>query len=299
MTPDQTGKLVVVTGANSGIGYPTALELARAGATVILACRSESKGAAAAAQINAAIPGAKAKFEPLDLASLASVRAFAARLADSAPHLDILINNAGVMALPTRETTEDGFEKQFGTNFLGHFALTARLLPLLRAAPAPRAIEVASIAHKPGRINLADLNYERTKYVPMKVYQQSKLAMLMFALELRRRSDAAGWNIRSIAAHPGVAVTELVNNGAGPASPMALAFRYFGPVFSHSAAAGAAPTIFAATSADAQPGGYYGPQKFFEMKGRVGVAKIKPQALDKTVAAALWTAAESLTGETF
>jgi NAD(P)-dependent dehydrogenase (short-subunit alcohol dehydrogenase family) len=288
------GKLVVVTGANSGIGYYTALELARLGATVVLACRSAAKGEAATARINAIAPG-RAVFAPLDLNSLASVRVFATRLAAEHTALDILINNAGIMALRTRETTEDGFERQIGVNFLGHFALTMALLPLLRAAPAPRTIQLSSIAHKKGRIALDDLQSERN-YHPWKTYQQSKLAMLMFALELQRRSDAAGWNILSLAAHPGIARTELFANGPGTNHAINLAIKVFGPIFSQSAEAGAQPTILAGTDRRAKPGAYYGSIGFMDAKGPPGLAKIMPHAQDKAVAAALWDKAVLLTG---
>ncbi len=288
------GKRVVVTGANSGIGYYTALELARRGATVILACRSATKGEAAAARINAIAPG-RAVFSALDLDSLASVRAFATRLAGEYAALDILINNAGIMALRQRETTEDGFERQIGVNFLGHFALTMALLPLLRAAPAPRVIQLSSIAHKKGRIALEDLQSER-HYDPWKAYQQSKLAMLMFALELQRRSDAAGWRILSLAAHPGIARTELFANGPGTNHAINLAIKVFGPIFSQSAEAGAQPSVLAATDPAAKPGAYYGSIGFMDAKGPPGIAKIMPHALDKQVAAGLWDKAVLLTG---
>jgi NAD(P)-dependent dehydrogenase (short-subunit alcohol dehydrogenase family) len=220
----QSGKIAVITGANSGIGFDAALQLAIAGAQVILACRSESKGIAAAAKIQAAAPGALVKFEKLDLASLASVRDFAQRYKAEHGTLDLLINNAGLMALPTRQVTEDGFEMQLGVNFLGHFALTALLLPALMKAKAPRVVQLSSIAHKSGRINLTDLQAERG-YKAWVVYQQSKLAMLMFALELQRRSDAGGWGILSVAAHPGIATTELMANGPGTSGPMGWAMR--------------------------------------------------------------------------
>jgi NAD(P)-dependent dehydrogenase (short-subunit alcohol dehydrogenase family) len=292
----QNGKIAVITGANSGIGYDAALQLAKAGALVILACRSESKGIAAAAKIQAAAPGALVKFEKLDLASLASVRDFAQRFKADHATLDLLVNNAGLMALKTRQVTADGFEMQLGVNFLGHFALTALLLPALMKANAPRVVQLSSIAHKSGRINLTDLQAERG-YKAWVVYQQSKLAMLMFALELQRRSDAGGWGILSVAAHPGIATTELMANGPGTGGAMGLAMNLFGPIFMHSSAAGALPTLLAATSPEVKPGGYYGPQNFMEMKGPPGAAKIAPQAKDETIAAALWDAAEVLTGE--
>ena len=296
--PSQTGKLFVVTGANSGIGYDTALELARAGAQVILACRSAAKGEAAAAQIQTEVPGALVKFEALDLASLASVRDFASRITAEYRALDGLINNAGVMALPTRQMTADGFEMQLGVNFLGHFALTGLLLPLLRRASAPRVVQLSSIAHRNGRIDLNDLQAVHG-YKPMKVYQQSKLAMLMFAMELQRRSDAAGWGLLSLAAHPGIARTELVANGPGANGAMAFLLKLGAPFVTQSSAEGALPVLLAATSADVVPGGYYGSTGFMEFRGPPGVAKVELRARDLTVASALWDAAEALTGAPF
>ncbi len=298
--PAQNGKFAIVTGANSGIGYDTALELARAGAgaEVVIATRNAQRGEMAVAQIKTACPRALVRFESLDLASLASVRDFAARIKASHGKLDILVNNAGVMALPRRCLTRDGFETQLGVNFLGHFLLTALLLPLLMKAEAPRVVQVSSIAHRRGRIDLADLQAEKN-YKPWKVYQQSKLAMLIFALELQRRSDAGGWGITSVAAHPGIATTELIPNGPGANSLMAFLTRLGAPFVTHSSAAGALPSLLAATASQVAPGGYYGPTGFMEFRGPPGVAKIEPQALDLTVAKALWEAAERLTGQAF
>jgi NAD(P)-dependent dehydrogenase (short-subunit alcohol dehydrogenase family) len=296
--PPQTGKFAVVTGANSGIGYYTALELARAGAQVIIASRNEARGLTAAAAINEKIPGKRASFEWLDLASLASVASFASRILASLPALDILINNAGVMALPQRETTEDGFEMQIGVNYLGHFALTAQLLPLLRKAAAPRAVQLSSLVHRNGRIDFADLQSE--KYSGWTAYSQSKLAMLMFALELQRRSDANGWNILSIAAHPGLSKTELVANGLGNKTIFGRLTGLSVAIMGQSAAAGALPTLYAATSASVVPGGcYYGPLGFQEFKGPPGVAVIKPHAEDPGVAKRLWEISEGLTKTEF
>jgi NAD(P)-dependent dehydrogenase (short-subunit alcohol dehydrogenase family) len=294
--PSQSGKTVVITGANSGIGYPTALELARAGAQVIIAGRSEAKGLAAVSSIKATLPAASVRFELLDLASLASVAACAARINAALQSLDILINNAGIMMLPTRQTTEDGFEMQFGVNYLGHFALTAQLLPLLRKAAAPRTVQLSSVAHRGGKIDFADL--QRLKYSALATYNQSKLAMLMFAVELQRRSDANGWNILSTAAHPGVAKSELIANGMGN-SLSGGATQLFVKLFGHSSAAGALPTLYAATSPLAAPGGYYGPSGFQEMKGPPAVAVIKPQALDPVTAKRLWDVSEELTKTKF
>jgi NAD(P)-dependent dehydrogenase (short-subunit alcohol dehydrogenase family) len=296
--PLQSGKFAIVTGANSGIGYDTALELARAGAEVIVATRSAKRGEAAVERIQAALPRALVRFEVLDLASLASVRHFAGRIKANHGTLDILVNNAGVMALPRRRLTVDGFETQLGVNFLGHFLLTALLLPLLMKAEAPRVVQISSIAHRRGKIALDDLQAEKS-YKPWRVYQQSKLAMLMFALELQRRSDAGGWGITSLAAHPGIALTELAANGPGQRSLTARFWPILGHFVAHSSADGALPTLFAATAPDAVPGGYYGPTGFKEFRGPPGVAKIEPKAQDAAVAKALWTAAERLVVQTF
>lgn len=302
---DQSGRRALITGANSGIGFWAALELARRGAGVVLACRNVAKGEAAAARIRAEVPGATLEVSALDLASLASVRAAAEReLARELP-LDLLINNAGLMAPATRRVTADGFELQFGTNVLGHFALTALLLPaLVRAAgvsvSAPRVVTIASIAHKRGRIRFDDLQRERG-YDPMEAYAQTKLADLIFARELERRllaSPAPLPRIESLAAHPGVANTKLFQ---AEDSVVPRAVRpVFGKVigwFLNTDAEGALPTLYAATSPEAAPGGYYGPDGFREMRGRrVVAAQVAPQALDLGMARRLWAVCEELTG---
>jgi NAD(P)-dependent dehydrogenase (short-subunit alcohol dehydrogenase family) len=294
--PDQSGKLAVVTGATGGLGLETAHGLAGAGTEVILAGRNPTKGRDAEALIRDRHSGAKARFELLDLASLTSIKAFADRMQAASRPIDILINNAGVMAPRERATTADGFELQFGTNYLGHFALTARLLPLLTAAKA-RVVQLSSVAHRSGKIRLDDLNYEQG-YKPFPVYSQSKLAMLMFAIELDRRSKVKGWDLTSVAAHPGVARTDLIANG--PAVGANLLVRAAIPIamalIAQSSAAGALPTLMAATAPRAAGGQYFGPQGWNEFKGPPGLAKIKPQALDPKVAAALWAASEKLTG---
>lgn len=301
--PDQTGKLAIVTGSNSGTGYETALALAQKGAEVVIAARNARKAEDAIARIRAAVPFAKVRFEALDLSRQASVTAFAERmLADGRP-IDILINNAGVMMLPTREVTEDGFEMQLATNYLGHFALTARLLPLLRAGKA-RVVQLSSIAHRRGEIRLDDLNWT-SGYKPWPVYGQSKLAMLMFGLELDRRSEANGWGLTSVVAHPGYARTGLIENGPLVRSPIARAgLRYIfrpliEPLVSHSAADGALPILMAATDPTVRGGAYLGATQLNELKGPPGPAKAEPQALDTDVAARLWTASEQMTGVTF
>jgi NAD(P)-dependent dehydrogenase (short-subunit alcohol dehydrogenase family) len=293
--PSQRGRLAVVTGATGGLGYETALALAVAGAEVLVTGRNTEKGSAAINSIKRVAPSAKLRFEMLDLASLASVRAFAAKMVANGRPLDLLINNAGVMDLPTRRITEDGFELQFGTNHLSHFALTGVLLPVLRKAEAPRVVNVSSIAHRGGKIDFANLQAER-KYRSWPAYQQSKLANLLFTFELQRRSDAYGWGLMSNAAHPGFARTDLIPNGPGSKGMMGVMSKTIGRFMSHSAAAGALPTLFAATSPAAVPTGYYGPNGFYELKGTVAPAKIFPQAKDEAVARRLWEVSERLTG---
>jgi NAD(P)-dependent dehydrogenase (short-subunit alcohol dehydrogenase family) len=302
--PSQIGRRAIVTGANSGVGYPAARELARAGASVVLACRDAEKGNRALERLQQEVPGAKVKLGILDLASLASVRAFAARELERGLPLDLLVNNAGVMAPPKRLETADGFELQFGTNVLGHFALTALLLPALERAAAnaqaqaPRVVIVASIAHKRGRLDFDDLQSTRS-YSPMKSYQQSKLADLILALEMDRRLKAAGSRILCNAAHPGVANTNLFQPAGRPALERTVR-RVMGSVIGallNNDEEGALPTLYAAVAPEARGGGYYGSQGFQEMRGGdVGEAKIAPQALDQTAAARLWSVCEELTG---
>jgi NAD(P)-dependent dehydrogenase (short-subunit alcohol dehydrogenase family) len=261
--PSQLGRTAVVTGATDGLGYEAALALAKSGAEVILTGRDDQKGRSAAERIGREATGAMVSYERLDLASLASIVDFAQRIG-ARQSLDLLINNAGVMALPRRQTTADGFEMQFGTNYLGHFALTARLMPQLRRAIGPRVVSVSSLAHRIGFIDFNDLQGSRV-YSPWKAYGQSKLACLMFALELQRRSDADGWNLVSNAAHPGFARTNLFTSGPGGLLSMTTDFA--APFFGHSAADGARPILFAATSPEARPGGYYGPGGIAELRG--------------------------------
>jgi NAD(P)-dependent dehydrogenase (short-subunit alcohol dehydrogenase family) len=240
------------------------------------------------------VPRADVSFERLDLASLASVADFATRVARHHGAVDLLINNAGVMAPPLRRVTADGFELQLGTNHLGHFALTAGLLPLLRRAPQPRVVNVSSLAHRHATIDFADLQAER-RYNAWTRYGQSKLANLLFTFELQRRSDAGRWGIMSNAAHPGVARTELIPNGPGTTSLLARLTTMLFPILSQSAADGALPSLFAATSPDATGGGYYGPDGFYEMKGQVRAAHIARKARNVALAGALWDVSERLT----
>jgi NAD(P)-dependent dehydrogenase (short-subunit alcohol dehydrogenase family) len=303
--PSLAGKRILITGANSGIGYHAALKLARKGAEVMLACRNRQRGEAALARLDADAPSAHTELVIVDLASLASVRDFAEQeLAKHRP-LHVLINNAGVMAPPKRLQTADGFELQFGTNVLGHFALAALLMPALQLAAEstdkPRIVTIASIAHKRGQLNFDDLQSTKS-YGPMRAYQQSKLADLMLAFELDRRLRAASSRIMSVAAHPGVASTNLFQ--AGDYSPIEKTARnlmgHAIGIALNTDAEGALPTLYAATASTVEDGGYYGPQGFQEMRGDdVGPAKVAPQARDTAAAARLWQVCEKLTGVGF
>ncbi len=296
--PDQTGRLAVVTGANSGIGLEEARRLAQAGADVILAVRNPTKGAAAVDDIRGSAPTAEVSAESLDLSSLDSVEAFAQTMTGRGRPVDILINNAGIMAVPKREVTADGFELQLGTNHLGHFALTGRLLPLLRQADAARVVTLSSTAARLGRINFDDLQSER-RYGAWRAYGQSKLADLLFAFELQRRSVAHGWGVMSNAAHPGSTHTNLQATGRNLGKDsrgtglIGLAMRF--PGISQMPAQGALPTLFAATSPDAVGSGYYGPNGFQEMNGLPAPASVPRRALSEQDAVRLWQVAEDLT----
>ena len=292
--PSQKGKLAIVTGANSGIGYHTALELARAGADVILACRNAVKAEEAKARILAAVPQAVVEVAQVDMANLDSIRTFAESFVASGRKLDMLINNAGVMGFPQRTPTAQGFEGQFGTNHLGHFALTGELMPALLKTPHSRVVTVASIAHKGGRMRFEDPNWEKA-YDPRKAYQQSKLANLMFGLELDRRLKRANADVASIIAHPGVAVTSIVSNGMGTGMQAKIANVAI-HLFAQSDARGAWPTLYAATSPDAKSGHYYGPDGIAEIKGLPVEVQPKPHAKDPVAAARLWHISEQMTG---
>jgi len=295
--PSQAGKLAVVTGANSGIGWNTALELARAGSDVILTARSEAKGRDAVGRIRHELPKAKVRAELLDLASLKSVRAFAAKIGDEAK-LDLLVNNAGVMAVPQREVTEDGLERQFGTNYLGPFALTGLLLPALRRSASPRVTTVSSSAANMGlrKINFDDLQWQKS-YGPWKAYCQSKLADLMLMIELVRRCATAGIKLVSNAAHPGYARTNLQTSG--PGKPQNSFQKTIECMASHDAAAGAMPTLRAATAIDTASGSYYGPERFFQLKGNPVLISLPEPAKNKAAAKRLWELSRELTGVDF
>lgn len=289
--PSQRGRTIVVTGTG-GLGFENALALALAGGDIIIAGRDPQKGAQAVASIKKAYGLATVSFEAVDLANLASVAAFGSRLASQWDSIDVLINNAGVMTPPRREVTRDGFELQFGVNYLAHFALTAHLLPLLRKSSVARVVSLSSVAARGGRIDFDDLQAERN-YKPMPVYSQSKLACLMFAYELQRRSDDAGWGVTSITAHPGISRTNLLHNASGRYSMQGLVRSALWFLF-QPAAQGALPTLFAATSPDAQAAAYYGPSGMGEIRGYPSEAKAPPAALEPEVASRLWDVSEEL-----
>jgi NAD(P)-dependent dehydrogenase (short-subunit alcohol dehydrogenase family) len=294
--PSLKGRSAVVTGTG-GLGYEDALALARAGCEVIVAGRDRTKGAEALRRIHATVSAANVIFEQLDLANLESVAAFCRRLRSQHERIDILINNAGIMVPPRRKESADGFELQLATNYLGHFALTAGLLPLLQKGEHPRVVTLSSVAARNGAINFNDLN-ATGKYDTMKVYSQSKLACLMFALEFQRRSEAGRWGVASMAAHPGISRTDLLHNAPGRRSVVGLLRSLLWFAF-QPAAQGALPTLFAATSPQAEGGMYYGPDKLGETRGSPAIAKIPPQALDAQSAKRLWAETERLTGSVF
>jgi len=290
--PDQAGRRAIVTGANSGIGLVAARELARHGAAVVLACRNQAKGEAALAEVRAAAPEGDVTLATLDLADLASVRAFAA--AQTAP-LDLLVNNAGLMA-PPRRTTKDGFELQLGTNHLGHFALTGLLLDRLRAGDAPRVVTLSSGAHRMGKIAFDNLQGER-RYFRWNAYGQSKLANLLFMRELDRRARAAGLPITSVAAHPGYSATNLQT--ASPPAVDRAVMAVLNRVVAQDADHGALPTLYAATVAGLPGGSYVGPDGRGELRGAPALVSMSGRASDPETARKLWEVSEELTGVTY
>ncbi len=288
--PDQVGRTVVVTGANSGIGFDTARMLAMKGATVVLACRDAKKGAEALQRIEAERPAGQAVLASLDLADLESVATFATRFAQTHGRLDLLINNAGLM-VPPLGRTKQGHELQFGTNHLGHFALTARLLPLLQATPGARVTVVSSISQRLGRIDFADLDWQRRAYRPWLAYGQSKLANMLFALELQRRLDAAGSAVKVTASHPGLAATDL-----GRTSGMV---RVFESLIGMSPSKAALTTLRAATDPAAAGSSFWGPAGLTGFNGPPVLARPCKAARDEAVAARLFDVSESLAGVAF
>lgn len=288
--PDQKGRVAIVTGANTGIGWETARMLAQKGAEVVLACRNAEKGRAALERLRALSLTGSVTLAALDLSDLASVETFATQFAATHHKLDLLINNAGVM-MPPQSATKQGFELQFGTNHLGHFALTAHLLPLLLATPSARVVVVSSTAQNFGAISLDDYNWEKRPYAAFRAYGQSKLANMMFALELQRRLTAANADLIVTAAHPGWTATELQRNQAGASIANRL-FAMKGPD-------GAMPTLRAATDPAAKGGSYWGPKNFFELNGPPVTAKVPKRAQDVTMQEKLWALSEKLTQVAF
>jgi protochlorophyllide reductase len=293
--PEQHGRVAVVTGANSGLGLVTARLLAGAGATVVLACRNAAKAEAAAADIVRRSPGAAVEVGALDLGDLASIERFAAEQAARHDRLDLLVNNAGIMYTPRGRTT-DGFELQFGTNHLGHFALTGRLLPGLLGTDGARVVTVSSLEHRRGHLQLDDLMLEQ-KYGRYRAYRQSKLANASFGIEQDRRLRAAGAGLLSVLAHPGYSATNL--QFTGPLLPDRVMAAIGNRLLAQSAEMGALPQLYAATAPDVVGGSYIGPGGIGEMRGHPKVVQVIAEASDPDVAKQLWEASERLTGVRF
>jgi NAD(P)-dependent dehydrogenase (short-subunit alcohol dehydrogenase family) len=299
--PDQTGRRIVITGANAGLGLESSKQLARRGAEVIMACRNPQKGAEALAAVKAVATGPAPSLISLDLADLDSVERAANEIAERWDSIDVLMNNAGLMAIPHREETAQGHEMQFGVNHLGHFALTLRLLPTLLKADAPRVVALGSVAHYPGKINIDDLNFERTKYSAWTVYSQTKLACMQFAFELDRRSKAAGLPLIAIAAHPGYSSTNLQSTGplAGGFHPINWVMAKATLVMGQPARIGALGQLRAATDLSVVGGEYLGGTILRGMRGHPNHAPSTPRARDEAMWARLWDASEALVGLTF
>lgn len=296
--PRQNGRIVLVTGANSGIGFEIALAFAQKGARVIMACRNMEKGQAAYDEIRSQEPDADLDLRRLDLSSLESVRTFSESVLDDYTRLHVLVNNAGLMAIPRWETA-DGFEMQFGVNHLGHFALTGLLLPLLQNTPGSRVVTVSSMVSMIGKINFDDLQGEKN-YTRYGAYGQSKLANILFALELQRRFDNAGIKSLSLPAHPGYSATNLQSTSTGHSGSTTeqVLYRVLNRVAAQSSAMGALPELFAAASPDARPGVFYGPQNF-HMRGYPREVNPPKAALNEATAQRLWQVSEELTGVTY
>lgn len=301
--PDLSGKLAIITGANSGLGFGLARRLSAAGADVVMAIRNRPKGEAAIEEIRRTVPAAKLTIKPLDLSSLASVAALGEQLNAEGRPIDILINNAGVMTPPERDTTADGFELQFGSNHLGHFALTGHLLGLLREAPGARVVSLSSLAATPAKIHFDDPLFN-TSYTPMSAYGQSKLAVLMFARELDKRSRAGGWGIMSNAAHPGITKTNLQVTGPshGREKPAMMERFYrlswrFTPFLWQKIDDGILPALYAAVTPGAEGGAFYGPRGVLEaIGGGVARARVPARARNDDDCRRLWALSEQLTG---
>ncbi len=303
--PDLSGKLVVITGANSGLGFGLTRRLSAAGADVVMAIRNRAKGEAAIDEIRTTVPDAKLTIKSLDLSSLAAVAALGEQLNAEGRPIDILINNAGVMTPPQRDTTTDGFELQFGSNHLGHFALTAHLLPLLRAAQGARVVSLSSLAARFGRIHFDDPQFEKS-YSAMSAYGQSKLAVLMFARELDRRSREAGWGIVSNAAHPGLTITNLQisgpSHGRGKPSLMERLYKAswrWAPFMWQEIPDGILPALYAAAAPQAQGGVFYGPLGLEIAGGSVRLAHVPARARNDADCRRLWELSEQLTGVSY
>lgn len=297
--PDLSGKTAVVTGANSGLGFETSKALAGSGARVIMACRNQNKAQTAVDAIHAENPNAAVEVMALDLADQSSIHAFAKALTTKLQTLDLLINNAGVMALPERQTA-DGFEMQFGTNHLGHFALTGLLFEFLKATPGARVVTLSSLAHRFGKIRFNDLNW-KNRYLRWPAYGQSKLANLMFALELDRRIRAQNLDMRSLAAHPGFASTNLQFAGAKMTGSKlkAQGMKIGNMLLSQSQAEGALPVLYAAVDEHAESGEYFGPDGFSEMRGAPAPAYVNGPGRNTENAKRLWSVSQELTGVSF
>jgi NAD(P)-dependent dehydrogenase (short-subunit alcohol dehydrogenase family) len=291
--PDQRGRVAVVTGANSGLGLVTAAELARHGAHVVLAVRDTAAGEAAARRIGGAV-----EVRELDLASLASVRAFAARLAADHPAVDVLVNNAGVVLLGPRRTSADGFELHFGTNMLGHFALTGLLLRNLSAARAARVVSLSSITHKNAHLDFDDLMFERG-YRAAAAYGRSKLATTIFGIELDRRLRATGSPVISVLAHPGLTRTNLTPRAWEHRGRLGRVIARLGLLATQPVEQGALPQLHAAAEPGVRGGQFFGPSRLLETRGRVTEARLSRDAADPAAGKRLWVAAEDLTGVSY
>ena len=290
MMRDQSGKVAIVTGSNTGIGFHMARALASKGAMVIMACRDPEKAGVAMRRIRDEFPDSEVSTSELDLADLSSVQSFSEGFSSGAERLDILINNAGVM-IPPKSRTKDGFELQFGTNHLGHFALTGLLMPILEKTEGSRVVTVSSIAHKPGVIDFEDLHGDRKRYNKWGFYSQSKIANLTFSLEFSRRLERSGSGVTAIASHPGYSATDLQRHS--------LFWRFLNLIVAIPAKRGAEATLYAATEDDALDHPYWGPTGIIEMRGWTGKARINAKARDEETGRRLWEVSESLTGVRF